>query len=1307
MVDRIELTTFGAPAQASTWGMTYEHQALGSGNPPGHNTTFTKYYVPLLSAMTLPEVGGVSQVYSMRRTDGTAYYVVSPNTGLDNGALKGMQLPTKGWLEWDYAGFVFSTAPAEAVRRTMAVAARRTLSADRTSTNTWTYNRQESTQRRCTNPVDQTSYLFSPEQLVVSVTSPELVTTVHYFSIYQMPSDVPCVPAEGLSQFDWNAYARPLTTGVSETFGVDQRYLSEETYTGTPSIATSPSQYRATGGTLQRSEWTLYRSDMFGATESHVPEAAHATKYDDDMHCGTGQPPSDACYTSVTRYLPDGAGHYRQSSTGGNFDSGNFATTFVNYTGVSESGVWLPNRFTEQCTVEDSVFRGAMSSQNCSTLTAAPASGSILSGPFIKQYCFDGTTGFLTRQRTLAGTTPDPHDLLAAFSQQIGNVTQEDYFGGDSQILGVDAVCTATVPAASEYQILHTYSNGSLEKSYHRPKSGDPIIYEAYNLIDAGTGLVSTSTDVSGLTTSYTYDTLGRLTGVTRPGEAAVSATYTEATSTSGAKVAVEQVSVDAGTMRSTTIFDGFGRISEEQQLMPAGTAKRQTQYNGSGWVTAVSEWEGTPTHFTVFSNFDAFGRAQTITPPGQPATTVTYSGVRKTTRKVRVGETLSGSAVQQADAITTEIYDRAGRLMEVDEPDGVSKALYGYDAAGRLLSVTMTDLLAGTSQARAFAYDRRGFLSSEQHPENGTTLYQGYDSRGHAGRKLAGSSYTVFDLKYEYDALERLANVYKLPNRSADPVADVTTPVKQFRFAAANDGINYKKGKLETATRKNYSPAGTIDVKETYEYSDNAGRLTTKTTEVTGTSGTLQKYSQGYRYNDAGLFSEIKYPTCPNDNCPTGSPMIASVFPSYQNGLLNTIPNFTTGVTYGLNGMVTQINHPGPVNDVITADDHGLARPKHIQFNSYDSCVSPQISLPASKQVAQGSSPGLQVTVINTPTAPTTYQWLKDGVILAGQTSSTCCATAASTGTYTARLVNSCGKGEASTVVTVCGSPTVSVAPQNSTYSNTPVTLTASAQGCAPITYQWFIGDSGVTTSPTGTNASTLTVSPQSTTHYWVRVTDNIGSSANSSTAIVTVSAPLPTPGPLTATFDPVHNTVSVAWGASAGADHYELQRLDHGTWTTSTIAGTSVSPPYTLAANTTYVFHVRAVDSSGGSASAYTVNDLATTMSFAALPSNTIVAFDHFEQIRTAINAILAAQNANAVPLSWQTILSNAGYTNVPVPDHNARIYAAHILALRNAMTAALSGVQIADSAYTDSLSSPTVIHTYHITQLQQRAQ
>src|SRR5207302_1722802 len=96
----------------------------------------------------------------------------------------------------------------------------------------------------------------------------------------------------------------------------------------------------------------------------------------------------------------------------------------------------------------------------------------------------------------------------------------------------------------------------------------------------------------------------------------------------------------------------------------------------------------------------------------------------------------------------------------------------------------------------------------------------------------------------------------------------------------------------------------------------------------------------------------------------------------------------------------------------------------------------------------------------------------------------------------------------------------------------------------------------------------------------------------------------------------------------------------------------------------------------------------------------------FSHFDQIRIAINAVRIANND--VALTWRQILDNAyPGQNIPEPGSNASILAKHLLALRFAMNAALDNVQVATSAYTDSLSSPTVIKTVHITQLQQRAQ
>jgi YD repeat-containing protein len=59
-------------------------------------------------------------------------------------------------------------------------------------------------------------------------------------------------------------------------------------------------------------------------------------------------------------------------------------------------------------------------------------------------------------------------------------------------------------------------------------------------------------------------------------------------------------------------------------------------------------------------------------------------------------------------------------------------------------------------------------------------------------------------------------------------------------------------------------------------------------------------------------------------------------------------------------------------------------------------------------------------------------------------------------------------------------------------------------------LTYQWYVGASGTTTSPiAGATSSTVTVSPTVNTNYWVRVTGSCGRTADSTTAAITVCQP------------------------------------------------------------------------------------------------------------------------------------------------------------------------------------------------------
>lgn len=98
-------------------------------------------------------------------------------------------------------------------------------------------------------------------------------------------------------------------------------------------------------------------------------------------------------------------------------------------------------------------------------------------------------------------------------------------------------------------------------------------------------------------------------------------------------------------------------------------------------------------------------------------------------------------------------------------------------------------------------------------------------------------------------------------------------------------------------------------------------------------------------------------------------------------------------------------------------------------------------------------------------------------------------------------------------------------------------------------------------------------------------------------------------------------------------------------------------------------------------------------------------------FDQILTAINAIRTAAN-NASSLSWRTILDTAPsgpFTSTPVPALGVIIYGPHVMALRDAMNAALGSAGMPTPGYTDTLTPPnsTVIKAIHVAELQQRAQ
>jgi hypothetical protein len=95
------------------------------------------------------------------------------------------------------------------------------------------------------------------------------------------------------------------------------------------------------------------------------------------------------------------------------------------------------------------------------------------------------------------------------------------------------------------------------------------------------------------------------------------------------------------------------------------------------------------------------------------------------------------------------------------------------------------------------------------------------------------------------------------------------------------------------------------------------------------------------------------------------------------------------------------------------------------------------------------------------------------------------------------------------------CTAPSITTQPQSRTIQSGDTTLlSVSASGTSPLSYQWYTGARGVTTNPVpGGTSSTINVSPPTTTSYWVRVTGQCGTPADSVAVTVTVTPPCVAP--------------------------------------------------------------------------------------------------------------------------------------------------------------------------------------------------
>jgi hypothetical protein len=270
------------------------------------------------------------------------------------------------------------------------------------------------------------------------------------------------------------------------------------------------------------------------------------------------------------------------------------------------------------------------------------------------------------------------------------------------------------------------------------------------------------------------------------------------------------------------------------------------------------------------------------------------------------------------------------------------------------------------------------------------------------------------------------------------------------------------------------------------------------------------------------------------------------------------------------------------------------------------EACDIPVITQePVSQRIVPGATATLSVAA--TGTANLSYRWYRSATVgdtstLVANTSQFTTPALQTTTSYWARVFNSCGEDFSQlAVITVapenqCIAPSIASQPVGATIPlNQGITLSVGAAGDAPLSYQWYRGDSPDESQPiAGATSATLALPPFTTAgshKYWVKVTNTCPHSApaRSNTVTVTVECgQILTPELFAPPVVPSVTSYDVEWtGALANTSSYELQEATNPAFTqnlrTFTVTGAlkhTIPAHAEVTVDTRFYYRVRATN-------------------------------------------------------------------------------------------------------------------------------
>ncbi len=386
--------------------------------------------------------------------------------------------------------------------------------------------------------------------------------------------------------------------------------------------------------------------------------------------------------------------------------------------------------------------------------------------------------------------TYTPAGLIASITDAQNHTTSYQYDARGNRTAVIDPINGAAHPTTFTYDIMNrltgiTYPDGS--------SVGFGYDYR---------GRRTSVTDQNQKTTYYNYDDADRLTSVTDPA--------------------------------NNTTYYGYDTEDNLTSITDANNHTTNFEYNARGWVTQTTF----PSTLVETYGYDAVGNLTSKTDRKNQTIQYVYDALNR----------LSHKGYPDSTGVDY-IYDLVGKIRQVSDPTGVYG--FAYDNMGRLIgTTTQYSFLPGQTFTNAYTYDAASNRKSLTAPDGSITTY-GYDSLNRLNG-LANSWAGSFG--FGYDALSRRTSLTR-PNGvntsySYDSVSHLLSVLHQ---AGTNilDGASYTYDPAGNRTSKTNYLNG---VTENYTY-DPLYELT----QVTQGGSTTETYSYdavGNRLSSLGVSS-------------------------------------------------------------------------------------------------------------------------------------------------------------------------------------------------------------------------------------------------------------------------------------------------------------------------------------------------------------------------------------------------------------------------------------------------------------------